>query len=101
MGLYGPIWSNIVPRGLVWSHVVPCAPKWSSMVPYGSLLSLSVLHGPVWFPCLKNHNYVRYAYLGSTHATSAQILCLFPTKTVFAIFFLLILEYSQSQEEFL
>ena len=63
--LYGPVWTQMNPYGPVWS-------EWSCMVPYG----------PVW-TCIALHSLTKplatYVCLCSTHATSAQILCLLKT----------------------
>ena len=85
MALYGPLWPRKVPYGPVWpcmvqygpvgSWMVPDSLVWSHMVPYGSVwcrMVLHIFHGPV-----VPHLYDRYFWLCSTHATSAQILCLF------------------------
>ena len=63
--------------GYKWSHLVLYGPACSSMVLFDHVWSCMVPYGPVWRSValfVSNYNYV---WLCSTHATSAQILCLF------------------------
>ena len=71
--------------GLVLSRMVLYEPKWTRMVLYGlngHVWSRMVPYGPVW-TCIALHSLTKplatYVCLCSTHATSAQILCLLKT----------------------
>ena len=86
MVLYGSLWSCVP----VWSHVVTYGPVWLCMVHGGldglmwsrmvcTLIMISKKEGLRWSTTQK---YFRYVWLCSTHATSAQILCLFKIKSL-------------------
>ena len=103
---YCPIWSCMTLYGAVWFLVVLNGPVWSCMVPYariyGPVLLFMVpcgLDGLMWsrIVCtlytfemiiakteglrwLNTQKSFKYVWLCSTHATSAQILCLLFTE---------------------
>ena len=81
---YGPTWFCMILYAPVCSRMVLFGPLRSYMVLYYLVLSHMVMFGHIdskrnfkWsFKSLRTHNSFRYLCICSTHATSAQILCL-------------------------
>ena len=105
--LFGPVGVCIVPYSLAWSYTVPLphgpcvvfngytmvlyGPEWSYVLVYESLLSCMALYCPICsnsrFRKFKVNQHIHLksntnACLLSTHATFAQVLCLFYFKYV-------------------
>ena len=92
MVLYGPLWSLMVPYGSICFRIILYGPVWASIASYCLIWSCEVLFGHIWSWLVtkiqkeslkwllkrsRTQNSFRYFCICSTHATSAQILCLF------------------------